>query len=461
MQSFDVIIIGGGPGGTTTARILAQGGKKVALIEDRHWGGTCLNCGCIPTKMLLGAVAPGSMLRAQERLRVVKGDMQVDFTALQGRVSRFTKGTSQTLAKSLTGLGITLFEGRGVCLERKDGLAHVRIACGEDQTDISATDVILACGTLSAAFPGLAPDHQCVLDSTDLLQSTTIPESLIIVGAGAIGLEMADFFSSMGSKVTVVEAAAHIAPTEDADIAKEMLRALTKSGITCLEGTRAKDLSTVDGKARLSLENGTVITADKALVAVGRSPNTEGLGVENLGGTKNPRGYAQVDANLQCAPGLYAVGDINGITLLAHAAEHQAAYVARRILGQADGPYESGPVPSCVYGGTEIMRVGQTATALLRQGKSVEVSQAPLSLNPIAQASGGTAGFVKVVWHEGRIEGIAAVGAGVSHLVTVAQVLLKEGYNEHRLHEIMFAHPTLDEIVPLAISAPRKTATAE
>ncbi len=461
MQSFDVIIIGGGPGGTTAARILAQGGKKVALVEDKHWGGTCLNCGCIPTKMLLGAVAPASLLRAQERLRVVKGDIQVDFTALQGRVSRFIKGTSQTLAKSLTGLGITLFEGRGACLERKDGLAHVRVTGAETQTDIAATDVILACGTTSAAFPGLAPDHQCVLDSTDLLQSAAAPESLIIVGAGAIGLEMADFFSAMGSKVTVVEAAAHIAPTEDDDIAKEMLRALTKSGISCLEATKAKDLRTVDGKAQLSLEDGTVITAAKALVAVGRSPNSQELGVENLGGTKTPRGYAQVDANLQCASGLYAVGDINGLTLLAHAAEHQGAYVARRILGQTDSPYAPGPVPSCVYGGTEIMRVGQTATALLRQGKAVEVSQAPLSMNPIAQASGGTAGFVKVVWSQGRIEGIAAIGAGVSHLVTVAQMLLKEGYSEHKLHEIMFAHPTLDEIVPMAINAPKKAVTAE
>ena len=458
MNTVDVVVIGGGPGGSKAAGILARGGKSVALVEGSHMGGVCLNCGCIPTKLLLGATAPKDLLRGLERQRVAKGAIEVDYDALQKRIQRFVKGSAQALSKNLEQLGVTLLEGHAVCSGPNE--VQVTHTDGSSQT-LQAQRIILAGGSRSAAFPGMAPDHDAVLDSTDMLRIAAVPESLIVVGAGAIGLEMADFFSSMGSKVTVVEAAAHIAPTEDADIAKEMLRALTKSGITCLEGTRAKGLSTVDGKARLSLENGTVITADKALVAVGRSPNTDGLGVENLGGTKNPRGYAQVDANLQCAPGLYAVGDINGITLLAHAAEHQAAYVARRILGQADGPYESGPVPSCVYGGTEIMRVGQTATALLRQGKSVEVSQAPLSMNPIAQASGGTAGFVKVVWHEGRMEGIAAVGAGVSHLVTVAQVLLKEGYNEHRLHEIMFAHPTLDEIVPLAISAPRKTVTAE
>ncbi|MFT4302724.1 MAG: FAD-dependent oxidoreductase, partial [Desulfovibrio sp.] len=242
MQSFDVIVIGGGPGGTAAARILAQAGKKVALIEDKHWGGTCLNAGCIPTKMLLGATAPQSLLHAQERVRIAQGSIQVDFTALQNRVARFTKGTSQTLAKTLLGLGIALIEGIGVCAGQKDGLACVHVTTDEGLTELKGKKVILACGTSSASFPGLTPDHHNVLDSTDLLRISAVPESLIVVGAGAIGLEMADFFSAMGSAVTVVEAAPHIAPTEDADIAKEMLRALTKKGITCHEGTKAKNL---------------------------------------------------------------------------------------------------------------------------------------------------------------------------------------------------------------------------
>ena len=459
MQTYDVIVIGGGPGGTTAARILAQAGKKIALIEDSHWGGTCINAGCIPTKMLLGATAPQGLLHAQERVRIAKGSIQVDFTALQNRVTRFTKGTSQTLAKSLAALGIDLFEGRGVCTGQNEGQTQVQVTTAQGPVSLAGTKIILACGTASASFPGLVPDHQNVLDSTDLLRITAIPESLIVVGAGAIGLEMADFFSAMGSTVTIVEAAAHIAPTEDADIAKEMLRALTKKGITCHEGARAKSLLSVDDKARLELEDGTVITAAKALVAVGRKPNSAGLGVESAGGSLTARGYVQVDARLQSGPDLYAIGDINGLTLLAHAAEHQAAYVARHILGETQGDYEPGPVPSCVYGGTEIMRVGQTAGALLREGKTVEVSQAPLTANPIAQASGGTAGFVKVVWHEGRMAGIAAVGHGVSHLVTVAQLLIKDAYTESRLDEVMFAHPTLDEIIPAAIRAPKSSIT--
>ena len=451
MQSFDTIILGGGPGGTTAARMLAKAGKSVALVEKTHLGGTCLNCGCIPTKMLLGAVAPLALLHAQQRIRVARGEIAVDFAALQTRVSRFTKGTSQTLGKSLAGMGVTVFNGRG------EGIAPgtVRVHTEDGHTDLAARHIILACGSSSAAFPGLTPDHDCVLDSTDLLRIDSVPESLVIIGAGAIGLELGDFFSAMGCKVTIVEAAPHIAPLEDTDIAAELRRALQKNGMICHEGTRAKDLRTVDGQAQLTLEDGTVISAAKALVAVGRTPNTGELNAGQLGCNLNRRGYVETNAFLEAAPNVYAVGDVNGLVLLALAAEHQAVYVAERILGGSAGEYQSGPVPSCVYGAMEVMRVGQTAEALVREGKNVEVSQAALSLNPIAQASGGTAGFVKTVWSDGRIAGIAAVGAGVSHLVMVALLLIKEGYTEQNLHEVMFAHPTLDEIVSMSILAPR------
>ncbi|WP_298998070.1 FAD-dependent oxidoreductase [uncultured Desulfovibrio sp.] len=451
MQSFDIVILGGGPGGTTAARILAQAGRSVALVEKTHLGGTCLNCGCIPTKMLLGAVAPLALLHAQQRTRVAKGEIAVDFAALQTRVSRFTSGTSKTLGKSLASMGVTIFTGRG------EGIAPgtVRVHAKDGTTDLTAQHILLACGSSSAAFPGLTPDHDCVLDSTDLLGIESVPESLVIIGAGAIGLELGDFFSAMGSKVTIVEAAPHIAPLEDTDIAAELRRALQKNGITCHEGARAKDLRTVDGQAQLTLEDGTVISAAKALVAVGRTPNTAGLNAQQWGCNLNKRGYVETNAFLEAAPNVYAVGDVNGLVLLAHAAEHQAVYVAERILGESAEEYQSGPVPSCVYGAMEVMRVGQTAEALLREGKNVEVSQAALSLNPIAQASGGTAGFVKTVWSDGKIAGIAAVGAGVSHLVMVALLLIKEGYTAQNLHKVMFAHPTLDEIVSMSIMAPR------
>lgn len=452
---YDVLIIGGGPGGTTAAKELAAGGKRVAIIEDKHWGGTCLNCGCIPTKMLLGATAPLAMLRAQERLRTMKGTIDIDYKALQTRVGRFLKGSSQTLAKALTAAGITLYQGRGVIAGK--GQVAVRSEAGEEM--LTADDIILSCGSSSASFPGLAPDGDAVLDSTGILNLPDVPESLIIVGAGAIGLELGDFFGLMGTKVTIVEAAPHIAPTEDNDIAKELDRTLGKAGRTCIAGVMAKSLVTKNGQAELTLGDGRVLTASRALVAVGRTPNTAGLDCEKAGCTLKRRGFVDVDEHLLAAEGVYAVGDVNGLTLLAHAADHQGAYVARRILGREQGAYVPGPVPSCIYGSTEVMRVGQTAKALIAAGKAVSVSQVPLTLNPIAQAAGASGGFVKVVWDGDAIAGIAAIGHGVSHLVTVAQLLMVGGYVREKLHEVMFGHPTLDEILPAAIRAPRVTVT--
>ena len=454
-MNHDVIIIGGGPGGAKAAALLAAAGKNVALIEDTHWGGTCLNCGCIPTKMLLGATTPAELLHAQERLRVLKGESVVDFPALQNRIRRFLKGSSQTLARGLAGQGVTLLEGRGVCLG--DGRVQVKTADGEQE--LRGTDIILACGSSNAAFPGLTPDGDCVLDSTGLLNLDAVPESLIVVGAGAIGLELGHFFGSLGTRITIVEAAPHIAPLEDADIVDELRKVLAKSGKTCIEGVRAQSLITRDGQAELTLEDGRVLTAAKALVAVGRKPNTRELGAEAAGCVLDRRGYVQTDDNLEAAPHVYAVGDVNGRILLAHAAEHQARHVARRILGQASGPYVAGPVPSCYYG-LEIMRVGDTARTLLAQGKKVSVSRVPLSLNPIAQAGGLANGFVKAVWDGERLAGMAAIGHGVAHLVTVAQLLIMQGATPDTLHAVMFAHPTLDEIIPAAIAAPRTPVTA-
>ena len=237
-MDHELLILGAGPGGYEAAIRAAQLGLNVGLIERDAVGGTCLNRGCIPTKMLLGATAPLGLLKAQERLRTMKGSIDIDYKALQTRVGRFLKGSSQTLAKSLAAAGITLYEGRGVCAGK--GQAIVRSESGEEM--LTTVNIILSCGSSSASFPGLAPDGDAVLDSTGVLNLPEVPESLIIVGAGAIGLELGDFFGMMGSKITIVEAAPHIAPTEDADIAKEMDRVQSKAGRTCITGVMAKSL---------------------------------------------------------------------------------------------------------------------------------------------------------------------------------------------------------------------------
>ena len=450
-MTCDVCIIGGGPAGTRAARLLAAEGKSVVLVESAELGGTCLNRGCIPTKMLLGAVTTRASVQALNKLRVLSGDVSLEFPAMHTRMRRFVSGTRQALSKQLTAAGITVMEGHATCLE--PGL--VRVDGNEGRHHVRAADIIIATGSRPAAFPGLAADHLAVLDSTDLLASSDIPDSLLIVGGGVIGLELADVYSALGSRITIVEAAPHILPAEDDDIAAEMARACKKKGQSVICGIRATSLESRDGQAVLMLENGQIFTATRALMAVGRSPNTAGLDCDKLGCTLDRRGAVMVDTYLQAAPHVYAVGDVNGRVQLAHAAEHQALYVSRLLLGQIHAPYDDGPVPACVYGSTEVMRVGLTARAAAARGK-VTVSVAPLSANAIAQAHGDISGFAKAVRCDGKLVGMAAVGHDVSHLVTAAELLVLHGARHGYSQDFMYAHPTLDECLAMALDAPQR-----
>ena len=447
---FDVIIIGGGPGGTAAARILAQAGKSVALVEESALGGVCLNCGCIPTKFFLAATAPLGSVHDHARFGSVTGELSVAFDALQKRKERFIKGSVSALAKSLQNFGVTIFSGKGIIT----GQGEVVIE-GEVAASLHGTDIILATGSRSASFPGMVPDGECVLDSTMLLALEAVPKSLLVVGAGAIGVEFADFFAALGTEVTIIEGLPTLVPTEDADIGEELRKILQKSR-KCITGQKVSSLVSKNDQAELVLENGDVLTAAKALIAVGRRPNTENIGVDTLGGTLTARGFVAVDAMLQTAPHCYAIGDCNGLTLLAHAAEHQGEWVARHILGKEKGAYVSGPVPSCVFGHTEVMRVGKTAREAASSGGAVFISKAPFSVNPIAQAHGASSGFVKAVWEGDILVGMAAVGHGAAHLVTLAQLLVLHNVTEESLHAFMFAHPTLDEIVKSALIAPKE-----
>lgn len=449
-QEFDVIIIGGGPGGTAAAKVLAAAGKKVALAEDRELGGTCLNHGCIPTKFLLAATAPLGLLHDHKRFGSVNGELAVDFTALQKRKDRFVKGSSMALGKSLQLLGVALFRGKGVC----DAPGKVTIQ-GETEIQLKCKDVILAVGSQSASFPGLEPDGKNVLDSTMLLALESIPQSLIIVGAGAIGMEFSDFFSAMGSNVTLVENMPHLLPAEDPDISLELEKIVRKSGRVFHTGRKVRSVSTTEHGAKLIFEDGESLNAEKILIAVGRKANTQGLGVEACGGALSSRGFALVNENLEAAPHCYAIGDMNGLTMLAHAAEHQGEWVARRILGNENGRYEPGPVPSCVFGHIELMRVGKTAREAVKSASDVSVSSVPFSVNPIAQAHGSAAGLAKAIWEKDKLVGMAALGHNASHLVTAGQLLVLHGHSTESLHAFMFAHPTLDEILKSAIHAPR------
>lgn len=454
MEKFDVVIIGSGPGGTAAAKILASADKRVAIIEDRDWGGACLNRGCVPTKLLLGAVAPLGVLEGLARRHIVQGSETVNFPALRERVRHFVDASRRALALDFIHRGITLYKGTATCLT-----PHcIRIAERDgNTTSINTEYLIFACGSRTSTYPKLTPDRKVILSSTSILQQTIIPESLIIAGGGTIGVEMADFFYHMGTRVIIAEAAPQLAPTEDEDIASQLRFRLEKNGVFCLTGVRALSLERdKDDEATLTLADGAVYTARKGLIAAGRAPNTEGLDAESAGCALNRRGFITTDYTLRASSNSWAIGDVNGKVLLAHAASHQGEYVARSILGLETGPYVPGPQPSCFHGSFEIMRAGITEREAVALGGDVYVSKAPFANNVISQASGNPSGFVKVVWRNGEMVGIAAIGFGVTQLALTAQLLLLGQYYGSKLNTFMVAHPTLDETLLAAIQSKRK-----
>lgn len=444
MEKFDCIVLGFGPGGLEAARALLHGGKKVAIVNSGPWGGVCLNCGCIPTKLLLGAIEPQRLLEDLGRRKLAAGQITVNYDKLQAHVKRHINAASAGLQSKYEGLGAKLFQGVGRLLG--NGVVGIE----ESGETLTADSIIVATGSRPGFFPGLEPDHKAVLDSTDLMFIEKAPESLCVVGSGAIGLELADFFSALGTKITLVEAAPHLAPTEDGDIADVLAQSLKKRGYVIHTGVAADSAATVGGSGRLELADGTTLEAEKILIATGRRPNTDNLGCEAAGVSLNRRGFIEVDEFLQAAPGVYAIGDVIGKVLLAHAATQQGNYAANHIMGNYKEPYATGPVPACVYCHPGIMRVGLSAAEAKRQGAAA-VSISPLSVNPIAQAHAAPEGFARAVWLEERLVGMAAIGFGATQLATAAELLVANGYDSTRLQHLMVTHPSLDESLAWAI----------
>ncbi len=447
-----LVVVGAGPGGYDAALAGAAAGLAVTLVERGKLGGTCLNWGCIPTKHLLAATLAVDALEAQAKQKLASGEITVDLAAVQAKKKKLLSATQSAMAKRLEQAGIVLATGNlsGVA----PGLA--KVTAGTETRDIPFDALILALGSRAAAFPGVKPDGKAVLGVAPVLDFTEVPKSLVIVGAGAIGLEISEIYHRLGARVTLVDAAPRLAPAEDPDVSKVVAQVMRRKGIDARPGVKVESLVTDEaGQARLTLAGGEVIVAEKALVAIGRFAATVVPGLAELGATfadaAPNRAWLVTDDTLQTAPDIYAVGDCNGRTLLAHAASSQGHYAARHAVGLESGPYAPGPIPGCYYGAPEIMRVG----AIAAPGDGV--SEAAFVANPIAQAHADTAGFARAVWRDGRVVGLTAVGHGASTMGTLATVIVAEGWTRERCEALVFPHPGLDETLRAALLAEVKT----
>ena len=439
-----IAIIGGGPGGYVAAIRAAQLGARVHLIEEQSLGGTCLNVGCIPTKALIHCADEYRRLRRGVESGLFAGDLAIDWAAAQKRKD----GTVRKLVRGVSGL----LAANGVILHK--ARARIRGAGAVELSDgilLEVDAIVLAVGSVPARIAFEGADLPGVVDSTGALAFEELPRSLCILGGGVIGAEFAFLFNSLGVHVRVVEMLPRILPPVDAEIAAIVRKSLTAQGVvfsTDARLTRVRSLG--DGLEVVASQDGGElrIPCDKLIVAVGRKANTENMGLDEVG-VRRTRGFVEVDEGfLSSVPGIYAIGDCNGRTMLAHAASAQGVAAVERILGHV-GAYDGGVVPSCVYTSPEVASVGLTEEEARARGVAFDIGTFPLAGNGKAMIEEGAEGLVKLVAARegGRLLGAHMVGPRVTDIVGELALAIRLGATVDDIAATIHAHPTIDEAV--------------
>ena len=449
MKEFDVIVLGAGPGGYIAAIRASQLGKKVAIIEKEKMGGVCLNKGCIPTKAVLRSAHAVHEVEAFKELGV-----DVDIKKLNGGTAlKRAHGISDKISKGVEYLmkknKITVFKGEGKFTDTKT------ISVGKEK--LTAKNIIIATGANYRTFPGLEHDGKRLIGAWEAILADDIPKSVGIIGAGAIGVEFAYFWNAFGVDVHIFELQKHLLPIEDEDSSKELEKAYKKYGIKMslgVEGVQAKN----NGKdvTITATEKGKKVEYkfDKALIAVGMVGNLEGFGLEKTG-VKTEKGFISVDQNYKTnVDGIYAIGDVSGAPLLAHAASHEGVVAAEHIAGLKPHPIDKMNIPGCTYCQPQVASVGYTERALKEKGVKFTVGKMPFTANGKAMASQETPGFIKVLMGEdGEMLGAHIVGTQATELIH-EYVLFRtmEGIDEE-IFATVHPHPTLGEFLGEAVMA--------
>jgi len=452
---YDVAIIGSGPGGYTAAIRAGEYGLKTALIEkDTKLGGTCLHVGCIPTKSLLFDAEIFDHFKAAKEHGIENVDgMKVNWGTVQDRknkiVTKHTKGLEFLMRKNK----VTTISGFGrLTGPVKNGLLDVEVT-GTDgkKSTLQTKNVILATGSEARLLPGLKPDS-AILTNIEILSLNSIPKSLIVIGSGAVGVEFASIYKSYGTDVTIIEALPRLVPVEDEDVSKELLRVYKKRGINCYLSAKVEKVEkTKDGAAVIFTSSDgkqQKLEAEKVLIAVGRAPQTEDIGLDKTK-IKSDRGFIPTNEWMQTVePRIYAIGDIVlGMPQLAHVAAIQGMVVAAKIAGKYARPVKRNLIPGCTYCEPQIGSVGLTEAQAREKGYKVKIGKFPFTANSKASIIGSHDGFIKVVSEEqyGEILGVHIIGPSATELISEAVTAMQL---EATVEDMMFtihAHPTLYE----------------
>jgi dihydrolipoyl dehydrogenase len=457
-MTYDLVVIGTGPGGYVAAIRAAQLGMKVAVVEKRAThGGTCLNVGCIPSKALLHASELYAEAADGFSAMGIKVKPELDLAAMLAFKDQGVKGNVDGVEFLLKKNKIDAVHGSGRIVA--PGKVEVTGAGGKKQT-LETKSIAVATGSEVASLPGIAIDEKRVISSTGALSLPSVPKRLVVIGAGYIGLELGSVWSRLGSEVTVVEMLDRVAPGLDAEVAKQLQRVLAKQGLAFKRGTKVMSVDTKGNSLKLTLEpagggKSETLDCDVVLVAVGRVPNTEGLGLAELGVKTDNRGRVIVDAKFATSvPGIYAIGDAIKGPMLAHKAEEEGVALAEILAGQA-GHVNYDVIPSVIYTAPEVASVGKTEEELKEAGIDYKVGKFPFTANGRAKVNRTTEGFVKVLAEEAtdRVLGVHIIGADAGTMIAEAAVLMEFGGSAEDLARTCHAHPTLNEAVKEAALA--------
>jgi len=451
--SFDLVVIGSGPGGYVCAIRAAQLGLKTAIVEKRETlGGTCLNVGCIPSK---------AMLQASEKFEeaahhlagfgVKVGKPELDFAGFMSHKDKTVKSNVDGVAFLMKKNKIEWFKGAASLAG--DGKVNVALNAG-GTTTLTAKNIVLATGSDVVSLPGIAIDEKTIISSTGALSLASVPKRLVVIGGGVIGLELGSVWQRLGATVTVVEFLDRILPPMDGEVSKSMQKILAKQGMAFKLSTKVTSAKAGPKGVTLTLEaaaggSAETLEADVVLVAVGRKPYVDGLGLDRAGVKLDSRGRIETDAHFKTnVPGIYAIGDVIVGAMLAHKAEDEGMALAERLAGQA-GHVNYDAIPSVVYTAPEVAAIGKTEEELKAAGVAYKVGKFPYMANGRARAMNATDGFVKILADakSDRVLGCHIVGADAGHLIAEIAIAMEFGASSEDVARTCHAHPTLSESV--------------
>ncbi len=457
-MNFDLIVIGSGPGGYVAAIRASQLGMKVGVVERESLGGICLNWGCIPTKALLKSAQVFNYIQHASDYGIEVKDAKADF---DGMIKR-SRGVADGMSKGINFLfrknKITVLDGEGRLLRGKK--VEVTDKDGKKTTH-EAPHIIIATGGRARQLPSLPIDGKKIIEYRKAMSLEKQPKRMVVVGAGAIGVEFAYFYHSIGTEVTIVEFMAQgLVPREDADVSKELTKIYKKKGIKVLANTSVESVDTKGRTCKVSVKNRKtgaedVITCDVVLSAAGVTPNTENIGLEELG-IQTERGLIKVDDYYQTnVPGIYAIGDVVASQALAHVASAEGILCVEKIAGHHVEPIDYNNVPGCTYCIPEIASVGYTEAAAKEAGYDIKVGKFPFTASGKAKAAGASEGFVKVIFDAkyGEWLGAHMIGYNVTEMIAEVVAARKLETTGHEIIKAIHPHPTMSEAVMEAAAA--------